>query len=94
MEIAEETESRRPILTIAHSVVTRLASPLPKVDDSQIIQSSVDLPVATNFFSSDLGSQSFSQGMDTLLLSNTTKEVSNILNKLHELFRKVRKDLN
>ncbi len=94
MEIVEETESRRPILTIAHSMVTRLASSLPKVDDSQIMQSLVDLPAATNFFSSDLGSQSFSQGMDTLLLSNTTKEVSNILNKLHELFRKVRKNLN
>jgi hypothetical protein len=50
------------------------------------MQSLVDLLAATNFSNHDSGNQPFSQGMDTLLLPNTTKEISNILNKLHELF--------
>ncbi len=86
VDIIEETESRRPIFTIAHPAVSRLAGSLPKTDDSQIMQSLVDLLAATNFSNHDSGNQPFSQGMDTLLLPNTTKEISNILNKLHELF--------
>ncbi len=86
MEIVEETESRRPIFTISHSVVSRLASALPQADNSQFAQSLVDMPTSTNFSNHDSGNQSFSQGIDTLLLPNTTKEISNILNKLHELF--------
>ena len=86
VDIVEETESRRPMLTIAHPAVSRLAGSLPKTNDSQIMQSLVDLLAATNFSNHDSGNQPFSQGMDTLLLPNTTKEISNILNKLHELF--------
>ena len=39
MGIVENTETRRPIFTIAHSSVSRLASSVPKVDDSQNIRS-------------------------------------------------------
>ncbi len=39
MGILENTETRRPIFTIAHSSVSRLASSVPKVDDSQNIRS-------------------------------------------------------
>ena len=86
MGIIDETESRRPIFTIAHPAVSRLAGSLPKTDDSQIMQSLIDLSAATNFSNHDSGNQPFSQGMDTPLLPNTTKEISNILNKLHDLF--------
>jgi hypothetical protein len=86
IEIIEETESRKPIFTIAHSAISRLAGSLPKVDDSQIIHSLVDSPAVTSFSNHDSVKQPFLQGMDTSLLPNTTKEISNILNKLHELF--------
>ncbi len=86
IEIIEETELRRPIFTITHAIVSRLARTLAKTDDNQIAQSLVDLSTATNFSNHDSGDQPFSQGIDTLLLPNTTKEISNILNKLHELF--------
>ncbi len=86
MEIVEETESRRPIFTISHAVVSRLAGSLAKTDDSQIAPSLVDLSTATNFSNHGSGNQPFQQGMDTPFLPNTTKDTSNILNKLHELF--------
>jgi hypothetical protein len=86
IEIIEETELRRPIFTILHSTVGRLAGSLPQADNSQFAQSLVDTPSSTNFSNHDSGDQPFSQGIDALLLPNTTKEISNILNKLHELF--------
>jgi hypothetical protein len=86
IEIIEETESRKPIFTISHSAISRLVSSLPKVDNSQIIMSLVDSPAVTNFSNHDSAKQPFSQGVDTLLLPNTTKEISNILDKLHKLF--------
>jgi len=84
MKIVEGIESRRPILTMTHSAVSRLASSLP--DNSQIAQSLVDLSTATTFSNHDSGNQPFQQDIDTPFLPNTTKDTSNILNKLHELF--------
>ncbi len=93
VEIVEETESRRPIFTISHAAVSRLASSLPQADNSQFAQSLVDLSTATSFSNHDSGNQPFSQGIDTLLLPNTTKEISNILNKLHELFSRYERQI-
>jgi hypothetical protein len=86
MIIIEDTESRRPILTITHSAVGKFTSSLPKADNSQNPQSLVDLFAATNFFNCDSGNIPFSQGKYTLLLAKKSKEISNILNKLHEVF--------
>jgi hypothetical protein len=86
MEIIEETESRIPILTMPHTAVIRLTDSQPETGDSQITHTFSYLLPLTNFSNHDSGNQPFSQGMDNALLPNTTREISNILSKLHELF--------
>ncbi|KKK75362.1 hypothetical protein LCGC14_2874470, partial [marine sediment metagenome] len=59
MNMVEETESRRPILTMAHSAIGKLASLLSEADDQQIYQSLVDLLAAANSIDNDSGNQLF-----------------------------------
>jgi hypothetical protein len=86
METIERIESRKSVLTIAHSAISRFASSLPKAGDNKINQPLVDSFAAMNFSNRDSGNRPFSQGIDTLLLPNMSKEISYILNKLYELF--------
>jgi hypothetical protein len=85
MEIVESTETRKLIFTISHSTVSRLSSSLANAD-SRIIQSLVDLPAVINCSNHNSGNQTISHDMDCSLLPNMSKEISNILNKLHKLF--------
>ncbi len=66
MEIVEETESRRPILTMSHSAIGKLASLLSEADEQQIYQSLVDLLAAANSIDYDLGNQLFLQYTNVL----------------------------
>jgi hypothetical protein len=133
MKIVEETESRRPIFTMAHSAAGKLTGSLSEADDQQINQSLVDLLAAANSDNYDSGNpaergnQIFLQDTDILssrsgyeyiaspantcssersrvrghsrgytkyrgystglqILPDVSKEISNILKKLHELF--------
>ena len=123
MEIVEETESRKPIFTITHSEVCRLAELTSNPDSWQTYQSLIDFCRSANFIefyskniniSKDIDSQhnlnyefvgyllntqknSFE---DTTFRRNpsrhrispfVSKEVSNILEKLHELFARCEK---
>ncbi|MHC4183393.1 MAG: hypothetical protein ACYSR0_08595 [Planctomycetota bacterium] len=66
MRIIEETESRRPILTMTHSAVGKLAGLLSEADDQQIYQSLVDLLAAADSIDHDSGNQLFLQDTNTL----------------------------
>jgi viroplasmin and RNaseH domain-containing protein len=66
MNMVEETESRRPILTMAHSAIGKLASLLSEADDQQIYQSLVDLLAAANSIDNDSGNQLFLQNTNAL----------------------------
>ncbi|MFQ5714611.1 MAG: hypothetical protein ACE5GU_11335 [Candidatus Scalinduaceae bacterium] len=124
MNMVEETESRRPILIMAHSAIGKLASLLSEADDQQIYQSLVDLLAAANSFDNDSGNQLFLQDTNALpsrpsyeyiacptntqaksreyntyrgnstwrkMCPDVSKEISNILKKLHELFSRYEK---
>jgi hypothetical protein len=66
MEIVEETESRRPILTMTHSAVGKLAGLLSEADDQQVYQSLIDLLAAADSIDHDSGNQLFLQDTNTL----------------------------
>jgi hypothetical protein len=66
MNMVEETESRRPILTMSHSAIGKLASLLSEADDQQIYQSLVDLLAAANSIDNDSGNQLFLQDTNAL----------------------------
>ncbi len=132
MNMVEENESRRPILTMAHSAIGKLASLLSEADDQQIYQSLVDLLAAANSIDNDSGNQLFLQDTNALpsrssyeyiacptntsppersraggksreyntyrgystgrkMCPDVSKEISNILKKLHELFSRYEK---
>ncbi|ODS33414.1 MAG: hypothetical protein SCARUB_01451 [Candidatus Scalindua rubra] len=63
--IVEETESRRPIFTITHSEVCRLASLTSKPDSWHTYQSLIDLCESANFIDFYSRNINISQGMDT-----------------------------
>ena len=131
MNMVEETESRRPILTMSHSAIGKLAGLLSEADDQQIYQSLVDLLAAANSIDHDSGNQLFllvpfhtvqdtnalpsrssyeyiacptnTQGKSReyntyrgystgrKMCPDVSKEISNILKKLHELFSRYEK---
>jgi hypothetical protein len=64
-EIVEEIESRRPILTMTHAAVGKLASLLSEADSQQTCQSLVDLLATANAIDHDSGNQLFLQGTNT-----------------------------
>ncbi len=66
MDMVEETESRRPILTMSHSAIVKLASLLSDADDQQIYQSLVDLLAAANSIDLDSSNQLFLQDTNAL----------------------------
>ena len=68
MEIVEETESRRPIFTISHSAVSRLASSLSGANDQQLYQSLIDLLAVANSIDHDSGNRFLLQDANTLSL--------------------------
>ncbi|MCP5003100.1 MAG: hypothetical protein GY941_03985 [Planctomycetes bacterium] len=49
MDIIQDTETRKPIFTISHCMVSRLSRLLPMVDGGQIHQSMENLLVSANF---------------------------------------------
>ncbi|ODS32177.1 MAG: transglutaminase domain protein [Candidatus Scalindua rubra] len=65
MENVENTEIRRPILTISHSTISKLASFLPKADDWQTYQSLLDLFTPTSFSNFDSDGRNPSQDINT-----------------------------
>jgi hypothetical protein len=97
MEIVEKTETRRPIITIVHSSVSRLAHLPLETDDEKIWEFFPDF-MDTQYYSSDriltehqLAVQERLWGhrkypTRAMMSQNVGKEICNILKKLHELF--------
>jgi hypothetical protein len=67
MGIVENTETRKPILTISHSMVSRLSSLLPEVEEWNMCKILVDLFTSAGFISHIPGHQFFLQGMSIQL---------------------------
>ena len=97
MEIVEKTETRRPIITIVHSSVSRLAH-LPLETDDEKIWEFFPHFMDTQYYCSDriltehqLNVQERLWGhrkypARAMMSPNVGKEICNILKKLHELF--------
>ncbi len=65
MEIVEETESRKPIFTITHSEVCRLAELTPNPDSWQTYQSLIDFCISANFIEFYSKNINISQDIDS-----------------------------
>jgi hypothetical protein len=119
MDIVQDTETRKPIFTISHCMVSRLSRLFPEVEDWQMCQTLVNLFAATNFITHVSGNQFYLQDTSIQLhlsahefieypanpqyksreytqflnhssgrkiIPNVNKGISNIFEKLHEVF--------
>ena len=85
MKIVEETESRKPIFTITHSEVSRLASLTSKPDSWQTCQSLIDFCRSANFI--EYYSRNLNISQDTDSQHNLNYEfVGYLLNTQRKLF--------
>ena len=127
MEIIQETEMRKPIFKISHSMVSRLSSLLPKSEEWQMCQLLVSLFEEKQFVTYVSGNGPFSRDMNIQLhisshefieypmathntsrqytrfisgpsrhriVPNVSKEISNILEKLHDVFARYENQRN
>ena len=67
IRIMQETETRKPILTISHGMVSKLSRLLPVVDEWRMCKALVDLFTSIDFLNRTSGNQYFSQDMSVML---------------------------